>query len=530
MGNEKIVLKPIGSVPVDGTSISPSKDGELVWSINAPGRYEVVETKAPEGYKEVGKDGLVVAEFTVARDTLEITNILVGEKFFTDTKAKGFPKDGFVNITNKKEGQGEFEIKKIDMAGDLLKDAKFILEDLNTGLYIKNDGSSTRNLKDALTTSSEISIIKYEKLANGQYELKEYQAPDGYIKTRNIWKIEVVNGETTIKLDKDVESNWQDITNNVLTVKNRGNKINFVKVDKDDNKKTLAGAEFAVYREENYNQLEGEAYYTKYGDDLTSGDDGKITLKNLPMGHYKIYETKAPDGYFVEDELADDSIREIKGLPEGAKYVASFYVDINGYIKEENATTPYETVIEITKTINNTAEKGKFELIKVDSTNTPLQGAEFTLTNDKVNIVRNSTSEGKIYFDNLSQGTYTLEESKAPTGFVKTTKTWTVVVDNTGKVSITGKDSTDKPVTDINDLDSLKEMGYLIKDEISTESESSPATIKVLNIKPTYPATGGSGTFIGFALLGTGLMLTALAYFAIFQREKNRKYAKDYRK
>ena len=37
---------------------------------------------------------------------------------------------------------------------------------------------------------------------------------------------------------------------------------------------------------------------------------------------------------------------------------------------------------------------------------------------------------------------------------------------------------------------------------------------------PTYPSTGGAGSFIGFALIGTAVMLAGIAYYAIYQKDR----------
>ena len=66
------------------------------------------------------------------------------------------------------------------------------------------------------------------------------------------------------------------------------------------------------------------------------------------------------------------------------------------------------------------------------------------------------------------------------------------------------------------------------KVNISSTDESSyftrtddTLTLNVVNKKPTYPSTGGAGTFIGFALLGTAVMLAAIAYYGIYANNKN---------
>ncbi|MDD7363002.1 MAG: SpaA isopeptide-forming pilin-related protein, partial [Firmicutes bacterium] len=80
-------------------------------------------------------------------------------------------------------------------------------------------------------------------------------------------------------------------------------------------------------------------------------------------------------------------------------------------------------------------KKGRFELIKTDPLGANLPGAEFTLmpispAGDA--IVRTSATDGKIIFDNLDPGTYKLEETKAPQGFVEKEGPWTVTVDQNG--------------------------------------------------------------------------------------------------
>ena len=65
---------------------------------------------------------------------------------------------------------------------------------------------------------------------------------------------------------------------------------------------------------------------------------------------------------------------------------------------------------------------------------------------------------------------------------------------------------------------------------ISSDDESSyftrtddTLTLNVVNKKPTYPSTGGTGVKIAFALIGTAVMITALAYFGILNTSKTRR-------
>lgn len=76
----------------------------------------------------------------------------------------------------------------------------------------------------------------------------------------------------------------------------------------------------------------------------------------------------------------------------------------------------------------------------------------------------------------------------------------------------------------MDDRNKLNSDGYIITN--SSEYQGSDiSVIKVVNKKPTYPSTGGSGTFIGFALLGTAVMLAAIAYYGIYANNKNSRRA-----
>lgn len=82
-------------------------------------------------------------------------------------------------------------------------------------------------------------------------------------------------------------------------------------------------------------------------------------------------------------------------------------------------------------------EKVPMELVKVTTSGTALAGATFSIEDSSHSVYYTATSgtDGKIRF-NLLDGTYTLKETKAPTGYVRLTDTWTVTVRN-GSYKIT---------------------------------------------------------------------------------------------
>lgn len=84
--------------------------------------------------------------------------------------------------------------------------------------------------------------------------------------------------------------------------------------------------------------------------------------------------------------------------------------------------------VTVTNTRNNVAS---LEITKVNTSNQPLPGAKFTLTLDgdsakTYNVT--SDEDGLLKFENLSVGTYTLTETKAPSGYVKSTESYKVIV------------------------------------------------------------------------------------------------------
>lgn len=184
--------------------------------------------------------------------------------------------------------------------------------------------------------------------------------------------------------------------------------------------------------------------------------------------------------------------------------------------KEETLTPDGETK-QIIYTIGNKKNEAEIYFRKKSESNNAdgspqyLEGAEFELlykadnqsdfTNAKddkgKNIVATSDAYGIFKFTNLKDGTYQVKETKAPTGYIK----------------LKGPVYKFK----VKDYKIYKDYNTEIKDN----SEDNP--IDIVNKKATYPSTGGAGVFKGFALLGTAIMLTALAYFGIYQREKNRK-------
>lgn len=130
-------------------------------------------------------------------------------------------------------------------------------------------------------------------------------------------------------------------------------------------------------------------------------------------------------------------------------------------------------------------KENAIEFTKVDGSEDPLKGAKFKLVKDGKDYgeIQTSDAQGKFGWKKLEEGIYQVIETGAPRGY----------------------STPQDPVSSFE----VNENGEIINIKDNT------TTIK--NYKANLPITGGPGSFIGFALLGTAVMLTALAYFGFYQ-------------
>lgn len=509
-------------------------DGIIALSATEPGRYQLVETYAPKGYQQIKTNnkekGEIVAEFTVERGSLDIKNVLVGNEYIQDMTGKTDP----LEIVNKEVGEGKFQVNKVKKDGNTtnpLTGAKFLLKDMESDQYVNTDGTLTTNSGSALTSGD--ATVNYENLTAGKYELREFKSPDGYVRTINTWNIVVAkDGKTTIieneKLDTDVEAEITNETTSspaILKLVNKSNEIEFTKID-SETKKPLKDVEFEIWWDQQGDKNNTGVKYKEYvriqnpaksedAEDkykFTTDNEGKFKLTNLGTGHYKIYETKIPKDYKVTDQPTDNEpIAKATG-----EFVNEFYVDMDGDIKKNDNGIVGGDKEEPITTIKNTPITGKFRVQKVGEDGVEkLDGAEFALYKVidgqadkekyiKQEVVKDSDDNkipGRIEFADLKDGQYLLEETKAPDGYVMSTTKWEVTVED-GRVNISSTDESSR----------------------FTRTDDT-LTLNVVNKKPTYPSTGGNGPKIALAIIGTALMLAAIAYYGIKQNDKNRRKA-----
>lgn len=198
-----------------------------------------------------------------------------------------------------------------------------------------------------------------------------------------------------------------------VKVSNAKNYIEWTKVNESGI--PLEGAEFKLVRVDGANETD-----VKTG--LRSDRDGRLSASGLAPGLYKLYETKAPEGY----EIPKD---------KGGKPIAMsvFSVNEDGEITKMNPADG--------KLVNGRGE-GRFSIHKTDNAENekdrkPLKGAEFTLTPLKEDgkpdatkaVVKTTDENGDLTFSGLPLGKYQLKETKPAPGYLLQDTTWTVVVE-----------------------------------------------------------------------------------------------------
>lgn len=291
----------------------------------------------------------------------------------------------------------------------------YSLQGAEYGVYkTEADAKANKNKVNTLTIGKYDSSEKYKDWSNeieldaGTYYLKETKNPKGYALNNSVVSVVV----------KANESSWIG-SNGEFKDYPQSDPVSVVlgKVDKETNQNkpqgsaSLAGAEFTVkYYKGLYDsdpaksgQIPARSWVLKTNEngfcdlrasDKVSGDDffydsNKNTT--LPVGTITIQESKAPVGYFINNEVF---VRKITSSGN-AERVETF-----------NMPTVNEKVI-------------KFNIKKVQAgTSTPVSGAVFrhTLPNGSTEDLETNGS-GEITITGLASGTHKIKEIKSPDGY-----------------------------------------------------------------------------------------------------------------
>lgn len=496
----------------------------------------------------------------------------------------------------KVQSKGKLSIMKKSANPDITDNNPcYSLQGAEYGVYkSESDAKANKNKVKTLTTD-ENGWSNTVELDEGTYYLKETKNPKGYALNSDVKKVSVKANETT-----------QYGTNNELKDYPQSDPVSVVlgKVDKETNKNkpqgsaSLAGAEFTVkYYKGLYDEDPAKSGQTparswvlktnangmtSLNDKLKVSGDAFYYASNgdptLPVGTITIQETKAPTGYFINNEVfvrkitisGDIEDVDTYNQPEILEKVIKFNIKkvqagtstpVSGAVflhtmpngSTEELTTNGSGEITITGLASGTGKitftSGTNSLIvqgtkdsgdgyarfgdkvnpfnlKITKTNEHgkvLKGAEFTLYSDekceKVVDTQTSDEKGLLTFKNLDvEKTYYFKETKAPQGY-------RIPVDENGKayvhsvyVSATPQTNTFNFTVDGTKYDTSKTTGNV---RLEGTKKDRVVAVDITN-KTTQllPETGSNGTIV---LVALGLGVLGLAYVA----SKRKKQTQD---
>ena len=287
---------------------------------------------------------------------------------------------------------GSVNGKKSDENGNALGGAVI-------GIFKTGTTEFTKENAIATATSAEDGSFAFEKVPYGTWIVREIESPKGFVLSEE--EIAVTVG----KVDEVVEIS-------LVNYRIRGN-IELTKVDKDYPDNKLTGAEFEVYADTNGNgELDKD---DELLGKMTELDGGVYQMKDLLYGKYFVKETKAPEGFLLDDNVYPVSI-------------------------EENGKT-YTVENEAGKGFLNEAQKGSLKIVKTSSDG-KVEGFSFrVIGNNGYDQTFKTDKNGEIIIEGLRIGEYTVSEvnDKASSGYilpadqkatVKTVETVTVTMHN----------------------------------------------------------------------------------------------------
>ena len=248
------------------------------------------------------------------------------------------------------------------------------LSDVGFTLY----DASKRTISTKTTDSS--GVVSFSDLAPGNYYYAETSALPGYVPDTTQYAVSITTSSLLVQ---------KTVTNERIPSKGS---LKLVKTD--ENGTPIASTGFQL--------LDSD------GNRITSGgtdSDGVLVFSDLPLGNYFYQETFAVPGYALDDTKYPISITENEQI--------------------------------VTKTIVNYKSAGTIKILKTDSeTGEPLQGAEFTVYNERMAEVTKGTTDesGVVVFAGLPLGPYYCQETQAPPGYVPLGSIELVYLDGNGKV------------------------------------------------------------------------------------------------
>lgn len=348
-------------------------DGIPLTFIKKGGRYEAAtgegasSTIATDANGKAHITGLKFGNYTVTETKAPEGYVLKGDRHSiaisrqqTEVTLRLKNDKAMYKVTAIKQDAGE--------NGKLLVGAEFMLYSMEGAVVAK-----------AVTGYDGTAVFE---VPEGKYKLIETRAPAGYQLSGDFVR------EITVNAVQGAVGEFKYTFNNEKT----SYSIEIHKHDSEDKQKKLAGAEFAVTDSRGFTKT------------VTTDASGKASITELPYDDYTIREIKAPKGYALSDK--EYSVKKTE-LVHGSPVVieaANKYILGSVTIKKVDHENP-EKLLEGAK-FNVTDENGSLLKWKAE-------GDVYTLDERGNSVI----TAGRVTLKDLPEGTYTLTEIDAPSGY-----------------------------------------------------------------------------------------------------------------
>ena len=282
-----------------------------------------------------------------------------------------------------------------------------------------------------------------EVVGNRQYCIKEVEVPNP-----DYWEIDT----TEHKCDFSYTTNGQvnnvngtNIANDICTVtsydapieedEGKG-KLNVTKVSgnptltNNNSYYSLAGAEFTIYRISDINSASSYATCNSndvFGKVVTTAN-GKGSKNNIPEGKYCVKETKAPNNFELDTEhyLAFEVRSGISDVQQFPFTATDQPIILTNRFRIKKISSNSSVTISNAEDADYTLKGAKFAIYKGGSCSDPVY-----------RNVQITNSAGYVDVNNLEYGTYSVRETEAPKGFIKSDDCYSIEVGSSaGTVSV----------------------------------------------------------------------------------------------
>lgn len=352
-----------------------TKDGEAETDPLPLGHYYVTEVSAPEGYIFDSTRYDVLLE---SRDhvTPTVTVCVIAVNDFLPTRISLHKEKEILNTETDHDGITHTTLKRVPGEG-------FVFGLYNSDPIAYTGGALEANTLLATAISDKNGKVSYSgQFPHGRYYVRELSGPDG-------WKLSDIDNLLVIT-DGFRTSDNELVIDLELPVVNE-----LIHQDVRVSKTDLTGTDYLPHTLIEVKSADGKTVLKDY-----TGDDGYLPSFPAVPGRYTYREVLAPEGYeLCVTELA-------------------FEINAEGQIEGKTAVADDYT---------------RFSLLKVDEYHKPLAGVEFGLFREDGTQLATAVSDekGLVTFEKIPYGTYTLQETKTLTGYLKNFTKVPITIDGT---------------------------------------------------------------------------------------------------